>query len=97
VLARLAEQTFDLILMDVEMPELDGLETTVCIRNLENETNTHVPIIALTARAMKPDRDLCLQAGMDDYISKPIHQADLMQVLARYLPKKRATRAAHSS
>src|SRR5262249_2703144 len=80
VLERLKEQSFDLIFMDVEMPELDGLEATACIRDAEKQTNTHIPIIALTARAMKPDRDRCLQAGMDDYISKPIHQKHLLEV-----------------
>jgi CheY-like chemotaxis protein len=86
VIEKLKEQAFDLILMDVEMPELDGLETTACIRHAENQSNTHLPIIALTARAMKLDRERCLQAGMDDYISKPIHHKDLLEVLSRYLP-----------
>jgi CheY-like chemotaxis protein len=95
VLERLTEQPFDLILMDVEMPELDGLETTARIRDAEKRTGAHIPIIALTARAMKPDRDRCLQAGMDDYISKPIHQKDLLGLLARHLRLKRARGATH--
>jgi signal transduction histidine kinase/CheY-like chemotaxis protein len=95
VLEKLKDQTFDLILMDVEMPELDGLETTQAIRESEKQTDRHMPIIALTARAMKTDRDRCLQAGMDDYISKPIHHKDLLEVLARFLPMKRAKGASH--
>uniref|UniRef100_UPI0035689CC6 hybrid sensor histidine kinase/response regulator n=1 Tax=Novipirellula sp. TaxID=2795430 RepID=UPI0035689CC6 len=69
--------SFDLILMDVQMPELDGIEATELIRQKEQASNTHIPIIAMTANAMKGDRQRCLDAGMDDYVSKPI-QPDLL-------------------
>lgn len=69
--------SFDLILMDVQMPEMDGIEATELIRQKEQASNTHIPIIAMTANAMKGDRQRCLDAGMDDYVSKPI-QPDLL-------------------
>ena len=64
-------QSFDLILMDVQMPIMNGYEATKIIRDLEQEKGIHTPIIALTAYAMKSDKDQCIEAGMDDYISKP--------------------------
>jgi CheY-like chemotaxis protein len=72
---------FDLILMDVQMPRCDGLEATRRIRALEAETNAHVPIIAMTAHALVGDRDRCLAAGMDDFISKPIRIAHVLKVI----------------
>ncbi len=63
--------------MDVQMPVLDGLEATQRIRQLERESGGHIPIVAMTARAMKGDRERCLDAGMDDYVSKPVRRADL--------------------
>jgi two-component system sensor histidine kinase/response regulator len=87
VLEKLREEVFDVILMDVQMPELDGLEVTAAIRAAEKETGSHIPIVALTARAMEGDHDQCLKAGMDDYISKPIHAADLLALLVRHLPQ----------
>jgi len=81
--ARWREGDFDLILMDVQMPVLDGLEATRQIRDQEKKTGTHVPIVAMTAHAMAGDRERCLQAGMDDYLSKPIHRPDLLAMLAR--------------
>jgi len=78
--------TFDLILMDVQMPGMDGLETTGAIREME-AGRRRIPIIAVTARAMPGDRDRCLAAGMDDYLAKPIHPAELLALLKRYLPE----------
>jgi signal transduction histidine kinase/CheY-like chemotaxis protein len=84
---------FDLILMDVQMPGMDGLETTGAIREMEavrrrsgQGGGRRIPIIAVTARAMQGDRERCLAAGMDDYLAKPIHPAELMATLKRYLP-----------
>ncbi len=74
-------QHFDAVLMDIQMPIFTGLEATRHIRNREAGTNQHVPIIALTAHAAPRDRDLCLRAGMDAYVSKPIRQADLLYIL----------------
>ncbi|HQZ66609.1 MAG TPA: response regulator [Planctomycetaceae bacterium] len=79
-------QPFDLVLMDVQMPEMDGFEATACIRALENKTDRHIPIVAMTARAMKGDRELCLESGMDGYIAKPIRQRELYQTIAAYFP-----------
>ncbi len=68
----LEEEHFDLIFMDVQMPEMDGFEATAAIRNKEKSTGQHIPIIAMTAHTMRGDKERCLEAGMDDYISKPI-------------------------
>jgi len=76
-LTKLQQQPFDLILMDIQMPEMDGLEATRAIRDREMETGGHIPIIAITAHAMKGDRKRCLDAGMDGYISKPINTQEL--------------------
>jgi signal transduction histidine kinase/CheY-like chemotaxis protein len=84
-LARLDSAGFDLILMDVEMPEMDGLEATAIIREQEKGTGNHVPIVAMTAHAMKGDRERCLAAGMDDYVSKPIRAQQLFDTLASVL------------
>ena len=78
-------QEFDLVLMDVQMPEMDGLEATRVIRQAEQQSGRHLPILALTARAMHGDRELCLEAGMDGYVAKPIRRAELNQALARLL------------
>ena len=76
-------QGFDAVLMDVQMPEMDGLEATAEIRKMELQTHTHIPIIAMTAHAMKGDRERCIAAGMDGYVSKPISLATLMAEIDR--------------
>jgi two-component system, sensor histidine kinase and response regulator len=81
VLSQLSAGSFDLVLMDVQMPEMDGIEATRQIRNEESNSGTHVPIIAITAHAMKGDRERCLEAGMDGYLSKPINKAALLSVI----------------
>jgi signal transduction histidine kinase/DNA-binding response OmpR family regulator len=83
-------KSFDLILMDVQMPEMDGYEATRAIREMERKTDGHVPIVALTAHARKSDREQCLAAGMDDYIAKPIHMADLLQKVAQFASKSQS-------
>jgi CheY-like chemotaxis protein len=85
VLTALAQQSFDLILMDVQMPEMDGLEATVAIRLQERRSATHVPIIAMTANAMQGDAEQCRAAGMDDYIAKPMRPDDLYTAISRVL------------
>ncbi|MES2261115.1 MAG: ATP-binding protein [Pseudomonadota bacterium] len=82
-----SREIYDLILMDVQMPGLDGLAATRHIRQWEQAGGGHVPIVAMTARAMTGDRERCLEAGMDDYLSKPIDIARLRQTLARYEPE----------
>jgi signal transduction histidine kinase/CheY-like chemotaxis protein len=79
------QQPFDVILMDVQMPDIDGFEATAAIRKKEKESGAHTPIIAMTAHAMSGDRERCLDAGMDNYISKPIHAAELLDLVAKYL------------
>jgi PAS domain S-box-containing protein len=78
-------QAFDLILMDVQMPEMDGLEATSAIRDRERTTGLHVPIVAMTAHAMKGDEDECLRAGMDGYITKPIRPEELFRTIDGFL------------
>jgi CheY-like chemotaxis protein len=73
-------QSFDLILMDVQMPEMDGFEATAAIRQKEKSLGTHIPIIAMTAHAMMGDHERCLAAGMDEYLTKPIQIDELIKV-----------------
>jgi two-component system, sensor histidine kinase and response regulator len=81
VLALLEKGAFDVVLMDVQMPEMDGLETTAAIRDRERATGGHVPIVALTAHAMKGDAERCLEAGMDDYLMKPLQPRELIATI----------------
>jgi signal transduction histidine kinase/CheY-like chemotaxis protein len=83
-LEALQAQEFDLVLMDVQMPEMDGLEATRAIRVKEKETGDHIPIVAMTAHAMKGDETRCLAAGMDGYISKPIRARDLVELVEKH-------------
>jgi PAS domain S-box-containing protein len=87
----LAQGGFDLVLMDVQMPEMDGLEATAAIRALEAAAGGPVrtPVIAMTANAMSGDRQRCLEAGMDDYVSKPFVQAELLAAIRRWPPARR--------
>ncbi|MGB7728196.1 MAG: response regulator [Candidatus Acidiferrum sp.] len=87
-LAALETQPFDLVLMDVQMPEMDGFEATTAIRAQEKRSGHHLPVIAMTAHAMVGDRERCLAAGMDDYITKPFRIDDLTELLARYAPTR---------
>jgi signal transduction histidine kinase/DNA-binding response OmpR family regulator/HPt (histidine-containing phosphotransfer) domain-containing protein len=80
-LAEIAETAFDAVLMDVQMPEMDGIEATKALRERERETDRHTPVIAMTAHAMMGDRQRCLEAGMDDYISKPLLPSDLFEAV----------------
>ena len=84
VLRQRQTRDFDLLLMDVQMPEMDGLEATTRIRSLEQLDGKYIPIIAMTAHAMQGDRERCLAAGMDGYIAKPIKREDLMAIIAQF-------------
>ncbi|MCF8336013.1 MAG: response regulator, partial [Bacteroidales bacterium] len=75
---------FDIVLMDVQMPQMDGYEATRRIREKENETGKHLPIIAMTAHAMKGDKEKCLAAGMDHYLAKPINTEDVVKIIREY-------------
>jgi two-component system, sensor histidine kinase and response regulator len=85
-----AEGPFDLVFMDVQMPDMDGLTATAAIRQREGETDGHVPIVAMTAYAMKGDRERCLAAGMDDYLAKPIRAREVARVIAALAPAAEA-------
>jgi CheY-like chemotaxis protein len=89
-LGALEQGTYDLVLMDVQMPEMDGFEATGELRKLEKQTGLHTPVIALTARAMKGDRERCLEAGMDGYLSKPIRAQELDDLLGNYITSRAA-------
>jgi signal transduction histidine kinase len=89
-LAILARQPVDLILMDVQMPEMDGLEATAAIRAQERQSHGHLPIIALTAHAMEGDQERCLAAGMDGYVSKPIKSEALFAAIAQVVSRAAA-------
>lgn len=80
------KQDYDLILMDVQMPQMNGLEVTKHIREKEVKTGTHIPIIALTARAVAGDREKCLEAGMDEYLPKPVRSNELEEIIHHLIP-----------
>jgi CheY-like chemotaxis protein len=79
---------YDLVLMDVQMPEMDGFEATAAIRQQEAATGGRMPIVAMTAHAMKGDRERCLEAGMDGYVSKPIQPRELIEAIAKAMGKQ---------
>jgi two-component system sensor histidine kinase/response regulator len=85
----LLEQTVDLVLMDLQMPEMDGFEATAVVRERDRATGRHTPIVALTAHAMQGDRQRCLDADMDGYISKPVKAVELFEVLDRVMAAAR--------
>jgi len=87
----LDKDRFDLVFMDVQMPRLDGLNATAAIREIEKTSGSHTPIVAMTAHALKGDREQCLSAGMDDYLSKPIQREELTAILDRYQKRKNQT------
>jgi signal transduction histidine kinase/DNA-binding response OmpR family regulator/uncharacterized membrane protein affecting hemolysin expression len=84
----LDKEKFDVVFMDVQMPEMDGLEATTIVREKEKNTGLHQPIIALTAHAMKGDREKCLAAGMDGYLTKPIRPQELEEILDEYVARR---------
>jgi CheY-like chemotaxis protein len=88
-LATLKKKEFDVVLMDVQMPDMDGFEATAAIRESERSTGRHIPIVAMTAHALKGDEDRCLSAGMDAYLSKPIRTIELFATIEKVLGRNR--------
>jgi len=86
VLQALATDRFDIILMDVQMPQMDGFQATAAIREKEKTTGNHIPIVAMTGYAMKGDRQRCLDGGMDAYICKPIRSQELFEIVESFTP-----------
>ncbi len=88
-LEAVSRDSFDAVLMDVQMPEMDGVEATVAIRKLEQPRASRIPIVAMTAHAMKGDRERCLAAGMDGYVAKPVQPAELYRAITEAVAAKR--------
>ena len=86
VLQALAAERFDIVLMDLQMPQMDGFQATAAIREKEKTTGDHIPIVAMTGYAMKGDRERCLDAGMDAYICKPVRCQELFDIVERFIP-----------
>jgi len=78
---------YDIILMDCQMPKMDGFEATRAIREQKNNTMKNIPIIAITANAMEEDKKKCISAGMDDFISKPVNSTNLAKILEKWIQK----------
>lgn len=87
------DERFDVILMDIQMPEMDGLEATAMIRARERSNRVHTPIIAMTAHAMESDREACLEAGMDGYVVKPIRASELFQTIIDVIQSKKSEKS----
>jgi CheY-like chemotaxis protein len=84
--AAVRAQRFDAVFMDIQMPMMNGFDATTEIRKIDQARGIHTPIVAMTAHAMQGDRERCLEAGMDDYVSKPISVSELRRALRRLLP-----------
>jgi CheY-like chemotaxis protein len=93
----LATRAYDFVLMDCQMPEMDGFETTRRIREIESGTNRHLPIVAMTANALQGDRDRCLEAGMDEYLAKPVRAEDLYRMISGVMSRMRSGSSAAAS
>jgi two-component system sensor histidine kinase/response regulator len=96
-LEALEKESYDLVLMDIQMPEMDGLEATEALRRSEQHTSKRQPVVALTAHAMKGDEERCLAAGMDGYLTKPIRPSELDAVLQIYVERRRLALAKESN
>ena len=92
-LAALEKESFDLVFMDLQMPEMDGFEATAAIRKKEKGTNIHQEVIALTAHAVTGDRERCLAGGMDGYLTKPIRPMELDTLLQKYVDRRMSAAA----
>ncbi|MBM3301486.1 MAG: response regulator, partial [Deltaproteobacteria bacterium] len=95
-LEMLEKESFDLVLMDIQMPEMDGVEATIAIREREKIRGEHVPVVAMTACAMESDRERCLESGMDDYLSKPVKSEELFRTIERLSSGLKASQAPQS-